>query len=109
TVRRVLAETDIGHKEELRHFLLNGTESTLDDSVLVVGAAAHFILFFGDTEKDHGWNSERLHGYTFTDDFIHGHLEYSRHGGNLPLHLLPGADKKRVDEIILRKLSLAHH
>src|SRR5260221_14546953 len=96
----VLAETDISHEEELRHLFFDPPERALDDAAFVIGPAACLILFFGDSEKDYGRYANRFYPNALPDDLIHRHLEHARHGGNLALHLVSGADEQGVNEIV---------
>ena len=106
-VRGVLAETDVGHHDQVGMGLLQRPHRHLHDPLVVVGAGAELVLGGGDPEEHQrpdpgGGDLARL-----LDQVVDREALDPRHRGNLLANPLAGDDEGGLDQVRRGELGLA--
>ena len=109
-VAGVLAEADVGDKDELfgGFGLLKGVEAPLDDTVLVPGAGGLLVLGFGQAEEEQSTKAEGGGLLGFAHCLVDGEVEDAGHGADFMADALAGAEKEGVDQVAGLKGGFAH-
>src|SRR5262245_44912612 len=107
-VRHVLAEADVAHDDEVADLTLDGADSLLHDAVVGPGAGRDFVFFLRESEKNDGWNSERVRGARLFHRFVNGKIEDTGHRAHFLMHARSGTDEQGINERFRGEASLAH-
>ena len=108
-VRRVLAQADVGHHDEVAALGADGPHRLLDDAVLGVSLAALRVLGRRQPEEDHSADPETLHLARLARGLVGGEMEAAGEGGDLLADAFAGHDEQRIDQTLRREARLAHH
>jgi hypothetical protein len=98
-VRRVLAEADVGHHEQVLARGPDGAHRLLHDTVLRVSLASRRVLPFGKAEQDDAGDPQPLDLLRLPGRLVDGQVEAARQRRNLAPQPGPRSDEERVDQL----------
>jgi hypothetical protein len=105
----IFAQTDIRDDDDAIHFLLNGPDRPLDDSLLCIALGSEFVFFLRDAEEDNPWDSEGLHFFDLFDQEIDRELKLAGHGRNGLFYPFSGTNEEGKDKVIRPELGIPEH
>src|ERR1019366_3395948 len=103
----VLTQTHVGHDQQVEFGAANRFDGALNGPAGGVGLAAASILLIRNAEQDNSRNTELLDFAALLEKLVHRLLRDARHRTDWIPHVLPGADKHRINETMRRKARLA--
>ena len=106
-VIRVLAETDVGHDDQVRTRVLERRDRLLHHAVVGVALETERVLRVRDPEQEHSLDAERRKLDRLACELIDRELVDARHGRHRPAHVGAGNDEERLDEVVWRERRLA--
>ena len=72
----VLAQTDVGDHEAVRHFAFDGANGRLDRRLRIVGRRSHIVLVVGQAEQQHALDAVGARRRGFPDGLVDRQVEY---------------------------------
>jgi hypothetical protein len=107
TVIRVLAETDVGHDDQVWTRALERRDGLLHHTVVSVALEPERVLRVRDPEEEHGLDAERRELDCLAGELVDRELVDARHGRHRPAHVGAGNDEQRLDEVVWLECRLA--
>ena len=105
----VFAQADVGDDEQFQVGLSNALDGALHNALRAERTCSARVLRFWQAKKNDRRNPERFHLPALLQDLVGGLLENVRHRADFLTHVLPRADKHRIDQACGREARLANH
>ena len=97
---RVLAQTDVGHHDDIWRRLLDHSNRLLDDTVFFEGPASNRVLLRRQAEKNHRRDPECPELLRLGGGLSGRQAKDAGHGGNHPIRAGILADEKRLHKTV---------